>query len=286
MKAIQFNLSAILITLIVISCNDERPSLGTAPTLEDATFTYNYNDSNQNIVEFQAGEANYQYVWNFGNGRTSSQKIASSLYPNKGDYEVSLTVFGPGGSANTKQIINIQNDDLSLLSDSIYFYLTGGSEKTWMIDSTRDGHFGVGPNPVDPSLGYTPHWWAAGPNDKSGCNLYDDRFTFRFNGFEFDQVTNGFTYAHGDFHETFPSSQQVKNDYTVPFANQLGESWTIDKESDTTISISGDAFIGFYTGKGKNTYKVLKISNDELYIRHLHEGNEDLSWYQWLVPVK
>lgn len=286
MKKINQNLTVCILFLSFISCNDERPNLGEAPTTKDAEFAYNFNDSNQNIVEFLAGDANYQYVWDFGNGRKSAEKQTTSFYPNKGDYDVSLTVFGPGGSASTKQTIQIVNDDLSLLSDSIYYYLTGGSERTWMIDSTRDQHLGVGPNPPDPTLGFTPNWWAAGPADKSGCNLYDDRFTFRFEGFEFDQITNGFAYTHGDFHETFPSSVQVKDDYTVPFENQMGETWTIDKESDTTISISGKAFIGFYTGQGTNTYKVLKINNNEMHLRYLHEGNEELSWYLWLVPVE
>ncbi len=48
-----------------------------------------------------------------------------------------------------------------------YRGVDGPGFKSWYIDSTVSGHFGVGPDPVS-ELGYTPEWWSAPENAKPG----------------------------------------------------------------------------------------------------------------------
>lgn len=45
------------------------------------------------------------YIWDFGNGNTSTNANPANIYPNPGSYTVTLTAIGPGGS-NTFSISN------------------------------------------------------------------------------------------------------------------------------------------------------------------------------------
>lgn len=48
------------------------------------------------------------WAWNFGDGTTSELKSPSHVYATAGDYTVSLTVEGPGGSDTKQQTITVQ----------------------------------------------------------------------------------------------------------------------------------------------------------------------------------
>ena len=65
-------------------------------------------------------------------------------------------------------------DDFSLLNNPIFTLLTGGIDsvngKTWVIDSARQGHFGVGPNPSSIVFGDYPEFYEAGVNEKANMS--------------------------------------------------------------------------------------------------------------------
>jgi hypothetical protein len=52
--------------------------------------------------------------------------------------------------------------------------------------------------------------------------------------------------------------------------------------ADTTLTVSGKSFIGYYTGV--NTYKVIRMSENEIFLRYVDAGNPALAWYVRLVP--
>jgi len=277
----------IAITLLAFSsCKEDEPELGDAPSIADADFTYTTSSISPNILEFKAARTDVVAVWDFGNGTTAEGPTGIGTYPNKGTYLVSLTVFTQGGSASKSDSIIIAADDPTLLDDPLFRMLSGGVDsangKTWVIDSAYAGHFGVGPNPPS-SLGLIPEWYAATANEKSNTGLYNNEYVFNINAFGFDMVTNGTVYVHTDFKDNFPGSFQNKGDYTAPFASQLGENWRLDYAagSDTTITLSGSAFMGMHTNK--KTYRIISITEDEMFLRYLHEGNAQLSWYIRLV---
>ena len=277
----------IAITLLAFtSCKVEEPTLGIAPTAADAAYTYKASTISPNILEFTAARTDIVAVWNFGNGTTAEGPSGTAIYPNKGTYAVTLTVFTSGGSASRTDSIIIVADDPTLLSDPLFKMISGGVDslngKTWVLDSAYAGHFGVGPNPPS-ALGLIPEWYEAGANEKSNAGLYSDRYVFNIAAFGFDMITNGSSYVHTDFKDDFPGSYQNKGDYTAPLANQLGENWRLDYAagSDTTITLSGNSFMGMFT-KVK-TYRILSITEDEMFLRYLHEGNPMLSWYLRLV---
>ena len=273
------------LTLIlgISSCKeDETPTLGEAPTEADAAFTYAPTAANANIIDYTATNAGFTYSWDFDNGTNVATKEATAEYPNKGTYTVTLTVFNSGGSASTSQDIIIADDDASLLNNPLYTLLTGGTagsgSKTWVIDSTRQAHLGVGP------VGGTwPEWWDADPGIKANSGLYSDKYTFTLQGFKFDQITNGSVFVKTGSQGQFPGAYENSDDYTAPFSDQLNENWTIVEGEDTTISISGKAFLGMYTGVRE--YKIVTLSENELTLRYVDAADETTAWYLRLVPV-
>ncbi|MFM6951614.1 MAG: PKD domain-containing protein [Bacteroidota bacterium] len=285
MKTIKLLFLGVMGAFALSGCEDE-PSLGTAPTTADAEFTYTPTAANPNVIEFDAKNKNLIAKWDFGNGTKAEGPTVQGTFPLKGTYVVTLTVFNSGGSASTSQTITIAQDDATLLNNPLYTILTGGSAgkgyKTWVIDSTRDGHFGVGPNPVGAAGNY-PEWWAAKKNDKSNTGLYNDQFVFRLKGFGFDQMTKGDVYVNSAQAANFPGATlNVKTDYTAPYADQTNQNWTLTLGADTTLTVSGKSFIGYYTGV--NTYKVIRMSENELFLRYVDAGNSQLAWYIRLVP--
>lgn len=265
--------------MLLFACKKDNPQLGDAPSLADASYTYAPSASNANIIEFTANNSKIQCVWDFGNGTTAKGAIVSSPYPYAGTYTVKLTVFASGGSRSTSQQITIAQDNLGLLNNPIFIMLTGGVNgpgyKTWVIDSTADGHMGVGPDPIS-ALGNIPEWWSAGPLDKAGAGLYDDKYVFHLNGFKFDMINNGNVYVHNSLAANFPGSFQNLGDFTAPYTDQMDESWTLLETVDTTITISNNAFIGFYTGV--QTYRILDITDSTLSLQYKHHAG-GLNWY-------
>ena len=283
MKKTTFLFLSLALILGISSCkDDEAPTLGDAPTAADAAFTFAPSADNANIIDFTATNSGFTYKWDFGNNLLGEGSPAQSSYPNAGTYTVTLSVFNAGGSASSSQDIVIKEDDPSLLNNPLYTLLTGGiaggGSKTWVMDSTREAHFGVGE-----SGGFWPVHWAAQPGDKANSGLYSDKYTFKLNGFKFDHLTAGSVFINNDQMSSFPGSYENSDDATAPFVDQLDETWTLlEGEEDTTISISGEAFMGFYTGV--RTYQILKLTENELFLKYLDAKDATLSWFIRLVP--
>lgn len=256
--------------------------MGDPPSAADAAFTYEPT-SNPNIIEFTATNQNLVAKWDFGNGTTAEGSVVTGSFPLKGTYTVKLTVFNSGGSNSSTQEITIAEDDLTQLNDPLYNILTGGSSgpgyKTWVIDSTRDGHMGVHPA-GSASIG---EWWTASRLDKSGTGLYNDAYVFHLDAFKFDHKTGGTVYVHNSQADNFQDAVENKGDYDVPMEEMLGESWVLKKnETDTTLEISGSAFFGLYTGV--HTYKVYSISENELILTYGDAADDGREWFVKLVP--
>jgi len=271
--------------MFLSSCEkDEPPTLGTGPSEADVAFTSAPTTENANIIEFTAPNASLVAKWDFGNGTSGEGTVARGTYPLKGTYTVTLTVFNSGGSRSASKEVTIAEDDATLLSNPLYTLLTGGTSgkgyKTWVIDSTRAAHMGVGPNPSS-ALGDVPEYWAAAAMDKSGTGLYTDQYKFTLEAFNFDHITNGTVYIDNEQSANFPDSYENKGDFDAPYADQTGK-WSFVEGTDTVLKIDGNGFLGFFTGVRE--YKVIRISENELTLRYLDASNPDLSWYIRLVP--
>jgi len=276
--------------LIVIasSCKeDDEPSLGQPPTSADAAFTYQASATNPNVIEFTASNSSVAASWDFGNGATGTGTTASATYPFAGDYDVTLTVQNSGGSASSTQTINIAQDDPNLVSNPLFTILTGGSSKTWAVDSASAAHFGVGPDPIG-SAGRYPEWYAAGANEKAGADMYNDRYTFHLSGFGFDHVTGGGVYVNAEHAGIPPYDDTTASpvaDFIAALPDQMGETWLLDDSgADTTLTVSGNSMIGYWAGT--RTYTVISLSENELWLSFVDTkaANPGLTWYIRLVP--
>lgn len=274
------------LTVLFSACDkdEDDPQIGDPPTQADAEFTYTTSSTSDNVILFTASNPNLDASWDLGNGSNASGSEVTGTYPFQGTYTVTLTVQNSGGTAFSSQDIVIAQDDPSLIDNPLYTLLTGDGDKTWAIDSIGAAHFGVGPNPVG-AAGYYPEYYAASSLEKAGSGMYDDRYTFSLNGFGFDMVTNGDVYVNSD-HAGIPPFDDTTasnvGDFTANFSDQLGETWTLNETAtDTTITFSGDAFLGYWAGT--QTYEIVSIDEDVMFLRFVDDINTELAWYIRLV---
>lgn len=283
----QIYITILLVGLISTSCKKKKPELGAAPTMEDAQFTFAPTAESPNIIQFTATKSGTVAVWDFGNGTSAKGRTVKATYPLKGSYLVKITVFSRGGSVTLNKEISIAEDDLTLLNSPDIVNLTGGADgqgyKTWVVDSSRDGHFGVGPEPAR-AAGLVPEWYSAKAFEQREVDMYNDRYTFYLNEFNFDMKTKGVVFlddlAAGDYPGSYPSPADNNN---APLDDQIGENWNIvEEEGVNYLSVTGKSFIGFYAGTRK--YQILKLGENELSLRYVDANDPALAWYLRLVP--
>ncbi len=290
MKKIILILTILAGVAVFYSCQEELPTLGNPPAAADASFTFVATDTSANVLILTNTAKPYVKAWDFGNGDPiqNGDKVVAK-YPYKGTYKVKLTIYGKGGSVSSTQNIVIEKDEPKLLNITQYNLLTGGisnpNGKTWIIDATRAGHFGVGPNPSDPAQGDVPNYYSAGANEKPGTGLYNDEFTFALSGFKYTQQTNGDVYLNNKYAADFPGAFDNLGDKTAPFTAPTNLTWTLSGPTDNpyqNITISSGGFIGYYCGT--SSYKIVSLSENEMIIRAVDAKDPALAWYQRLIP--
>jgi len=181
-----------VLILTIISCTEETYMLGdlTAPsnividaeilgktaTLPngDGSGDVKFNITGDGIlgmkIDYDANDA-VNFV-NIPTGKVTKKYTALGL----NTYRVTVLAYGAGGTST------IVTKDITVRSDFnpdpiIVTNLTNNATKTWIVDKSVPGHFGVGP--WDPTSA-TPAWWAAGINEKVNCCncFYTSTFTF------------------------------------------------------------------------------------------------------------
>jgi len=211
------------------------------------------------------------------------------------DYRITVVVYGAGGSATTvtKDITveSVFNADPALVAN-----LVGEGSKTWVVDKSVSGHFGVGP--WDDASTW-PEWYSAGVNDKVGSAdcFYSTTFTFGQTGDNYFLNVNA---PEGAFTKTGVLSNNLPgipaggdegcySEYTggtssfsfVPSSTGIAASTPSTK---TSIELAGsDTFIGY--GAVQKEYEILEITEDYLYlrVRGTETGN---AWYLKFIPAQ
>ena len=91
-------------------------------------------------------------------------------------YRITAIVYGKGGTSSTAtKDITVQSNFTP--DPAIVANLTNGASKSWNVDKSVPGHFGVGPWS---NSSVTPEWWSAAINEKVLCCncFYTATFTF------------------------------------------------------------------------------------------------------------
>lgn len=283
-------------SLLFVACEPQELNdydLGTAPQSEELSFSVSPKADQPNVITFtNTSDRPGVATWDFGNGAKGKGQTATSEYPFADSYDVTMTLVTDGGFATVTKTIEVAEDDLSLLANPLYTALTGGADnaegKTWVFDQYHGDHFGIGPGEAfeeGPSM--TAEWWNAGPNEKLESSLYTNKFTFKQIGVEMIWENNGFVYtnpAGADALAEMGYTNAVEppaGDRDVEFSPNESYSFSL-VTSDSTLILSDGAFLGHYAGT--STYKILSISEDEMYLRAQSTVEPVNAWYYRFVP--
>ncbi|MBX3163947.1 MAG: PKD domain-containing protein [Bacteroidetes bacterium] len=150
-----------------LTCNkkDSAVSIVTIYPKPTANFLVNASPSGScsTIISFnQSSSGSFgssPYLWNFGNGVTSTVSAPSYTYPSTGNYTVSLTVTDINGCVATKTVpVGVQNFTPGIVQSgtlcngaSTVISASGGSNYTWTPSNSLNSSFT--PSPVaNPSV--------------------------------------------------------------------------------------------------------------------------------------
>ena len=283
-------IAALMMLLVLLGCDpkdDSDYSLGEMPVPEQLDFTATPTASKPNIIDFaNTSKVTGIATWDFGNGSTAKGDSVQGKYPFKGEYTITMTLYTSGGSTSIAQNVTIENDDMSLLDTPMYNALTGGADntggKTWVFDQYHNGHFGVGP--IEET---SPTWYSCPAEGKTNSSLYSQEFTFTQIGIKFGWINNGNVYTNEAGRAAladlgYPNSVVPPDgDFDVEYVLKTNYTFALD-ESANTITLSGGAFFGHYAGT--STYQILKLTDDELYLKCASTTESGNAWWYRLIP--
>lgn len=267
----------------------------TTITSDQISFSQTSSAESDNVITFTNTtplSGLHTLVWDLGNGSSGKNNAVTAAYPFAGDYTVTLTIYTPDGTAASKSVVvNIADDDYSLVDTPVYRNLTGGPDdsdgKTWVFDQYNNysgevatatgfnikGHLGLGPQG---SRGQ--EWWGAGPNEKSTWTMYAMKFTFIQNGVQLLIETQGEGYGRkassasvGGFNVTSVDG----DDATFPFDGGA-YNFSIDEGGEyPSITLTDNAFMGYYCGS--QTYEII-YQTDKVMALRVENTVESQDW--------
>lgn len=309
----------LFLSLIIFACKEEEYTLGdltkpssltitakvvgqdTANPYGDGSGVVNITASANDALAYKIGyqEVNdltsiptFETMTLSASGATATKKFNKLGNIN---YRITIIAYGKGGTSTviTKDITvkSVFNPDPTIVTN-----LTGNSSKTWKVDQSVPGHFGVGPWSATSS---SPEWWAAAVNEKVACCncFYTARFTFKqvtTTSFSIQVATpDGVLTKTGSLTSLpgIPSSGDegcyAYAGATTPFSfisSTSGITSTSDNPTtSTSILLEGSgSFIGY--GALQKEYEILVINSDYMYLRvqGTEPGN---AWYLKLIPA-
>jgi hypothetical protein len=301
-KNINYFLGIFFVLLLTVSsCTEETYSLGdlTAPTnivitadpvgTGDVKITVSATNSLGFKIDYDASDA---VTWVTMGSSSVTKKFDAhlGLYT----YRVTVVASGAGGTSS------VVTKDVTVRYDYtpdpvIVTNLTNNTSKTWIVDKSVAGHFGVGPwNPTS----VTPEWWAGAINEKLTCCpcFYTATFTFT-------KVVASGTYTltvatpGGAFTKTgvlagglpgIPASGDEGcyaysgGTSAFTFGGSTSGVAAAAPSTQTNINIAGsNTFIGY--GATLKAYEIMTITSSTMYLRvqGTETGN---AWYLKMIP--
>jgi len=207
-------------------------------------------------------------------------------------YRITAVAYGKGGTSSTvTKDIQVRSDFTP--NPAIVTNLTNDASKSWVVDKSVPGHFGVGPW----SGSVTPEWWSAGINEKVGCCncFYTATFTFTkvsSNSYSLQVATPDGAFTKTGSLTTLPgipaSGAEACYGYGggtnsfsfIPASTGIAAS---TPSTQTSILLAGNnTFIGY--GALQKEYEILVITPTYMYLRiqGTETGN---AWYLKLKSI-
>ena len=268
--------SNIQITAEIIGADDTNPN-------GDGSGEVKFTVTADNTVSYKLVHDGAEFVTLSGEQNIIFSKLGLNTYT------VVAVASGTAGVSSSK---SIQIDVLATYSppDDLTAKLFGfdpanpgvPSSKTWKIQSAKPGHFGLGP------VGGTKptEWYGAGPNEKDGVGMYDDRYIFSSDG-TFSHVTNGDIFGRDPhiINDLGPNSTGTLDgaDFlNYVYADYTGSYSLTAPAGVETINLSGKSFIGYYTG-GNHQYEIFDRETPNELILKTTDAASDFDW--WFIIV-
>lgn len=290
---IKYGIFALMSIFIMVSCDpqdSDKYKLGSEPKPEELAFSVTPSAETPNILILKntsprAGVA----TWDMGNFNKSKGEEAEAVYPFKGDYTITMTLYTTGGSVSISKTITIVDNDFNLLDTKMYRDLTGGFDnpdgKVWIFDSENDGHFGVGP-----ATDSKPSWWSCPAEGKAQCSLYKQEFTFSMSkttGLKLIWKNEGKIYTNevgkldlakkGYTNATVP----LAGDWDVEYTPADSYTFTMNEAAKSLILGDG-AFFGHYIGS--SSYTIVNLGENVLYVKGQSVVEPASVWWYRFVP--
>ena len=277
--------------VLLLSCQPmdlDKHGLGPAPEESQLAFTTSPSAATPNIVVLEnTSSVPGVALWDLGNGTTMKGDKVTATYPFKGDYTVTMSLYTTGGSATISKVVTIAADDYGLLDTPGFNALTGGATategKTWVFAKYTRGHFGVGDVNAAPEVN-GPAWWQCDPEGKNGCSLYENEYTFIQVGTKLVWENQGYIYTNENGMNHLGKGgtpNAAVGDFDVPYVPADNLTFSLD-EDNMTLTLSGGAFIGFYTGVSE--YHIIRLTEHEMYLWCGSAAEPGNAWYFILVP--
>ncbi|WP_026755308.1 family 16 glycosylhydrolase [Sediminibacter sp. Hel_I_10] len=303
--------SLLIMLGFIASCQDDEAEFGAiqAPTNVMITAEIvgadanNPNGDGSGFVVFKASADNATgYTFSYGDGTDgvvpSGEVTHRYSVVGVNTYTIVVNALGTGGlstTISTEVEVFSSFDDLEakqLLSGGI------GNSKTWYLDASEPAHLGVGGTPASAADGFWfPGFYAAAPFEKCGdpissclCNdelifslAANEQLTYTLD----NQGQTFFNGAHSAVGGGPGSGDDVCLDFDTAGTSIVSLSpttfdWSTVPDPDfeargTTMSFSGDNFMGYYVGS--STYEIISLTNSSLYVRTIDALNPALYWY-------
>ena len=295
---------AFVLLLLIGSCKKKEYSMGnlTAPTevtinttIVGQDATHPNGDGSGDVVISLTGKNVLSYNIDYD----ASDGISFAFLPTGkvtrkytkvglNTYRITVVAYGPGASSTTiTKDIQVRSDFAP--DPSIVTNLTGTGSKTWIVDKSIPGHFGVGPWGA---TSVTPEWWSAGINEKVNCCNCFYTASFTFTKVSSTSYTLAAATPDGAFTKTgslagglpgIPASGEegcysyAGGTSSFSFAPSGSGIAASTPSTKTAIVLNGNnTFIGY--GAVQKEYEILSITATSLYLRvqGTEAGN---AWY-------
>jgi len=288
MKNIVYKFSWILLFPLLFACTQPeylKPDKSLVPKAADievnVTSAYDENFLTTVTFEYVAPSGTTPIFIFDGKEYVTKSKVVKT-YKKAGTYAVEVKALNSHGISDGSKLVEfvVEYDYIAPYdpTEDIRF-ISGGTEKIWVMDAATKGHLGCG----EPGSDGT-NWWSANPYEKEGFSMYDNQLTFRSNGtFKFDPV-DGMIYVNaGSGYET--SYKTAEEDYMAPA--EVGEgTYSFEMEGDHTfLKFPEGSIIGYIPNPealSNPTYRVITLTASVL---ELVVDNGGIAWHFRYIPL-
>ena len=199
-------------------------------------------------------------------------------------YTITAIATGAGG-VTSSELVEVEVFFDFQAPEELLQKLRGDGSKTWRIKAEQSGHFGLGPiGGVIPS-----EFFGAGPNEKEGVGMYDDRYVFDDDGTllhitDIDTEDNtGTVFGRDVLIEELNGpvadlEMQGADVLNYPY-NDVTVDWSITApDGKLTINLTGTGFFGYYIG-GNHSYEIFDNSVPNELVLRSTDGNGEFDWW-------